>query len=252
MFMEWKGKTGTLSFYNKEKEASVEVPLPFDFLVLDELNKVSGYNRQMESGYYSNEVRNTLKEPLTVRMKGGIVEEGLYRDLQVLRKGAKFAKSVYIAFQSPKTGQWGIGNITMTGSSWTAWVEFGKHHKVQNGKVRLAKKGDKMEAETGDYYPPVFEYLAATPEEDAEAIRLDKELQIFLSQYLSAPRVDTEPEDDTPDAFATTSTDQRTDIDTTAPPKKAERTEMQTNKGAGDLPDPFEDAEPVNLDDIPF
>lgn len=185
-FFDWKGGEGTLGFYDKEKEARITVPLPFEFLVLDELATITGYSKADESGFWSNEVRSTVKEELTVHTKKGTKYIGFYKNDQgivQMPKGAGYAKSIYIAYKT-KTG-YEIGNIKAGGSALGAWIEFGNSHIVGNGKVVMAK-GEKQTSPVGDFYAPVFEYVHATPEEDAEAIKLDKELQIYLSQYLAA------------------------------------------------------------------
>lgn len=185
-FFDWKGGTGVLSFYDKEQQKSIPVPLPFEFLVLDELSTITGYNKAEESGYWSNEVRSTIKEDLTVRTKKGVQYIGKYKNDQgivQMPKGASYTKSIYIAYKT-KNG-YEIGNIKASGSALSAWIEFGNEHIVANGKVVMTK-GAKQTSPVGDFYAPVFEYVHATPEEDAVAIDLDKELQIYLSQYLAA------------------------------------------------------------------
>jgi len=184
--MSWSGSTGTLNWYNKEKQENVPVKLPFRFLVLDQLATIKGYNKQSKLGFYSNEVRNTRKEELIVKSKQGVVYTGFYKneqDIVMVPKGAEYTQSVYIAH---KVGdQWVIGNINMKGSSRSAWFDFTKTCKVENGTV-IINKGEVQYAQTGDFYPPTFTYESSTDNENSEAIRLDKELQIYLNQYLAA------------------------------------------------------------------
>ena len=128
-FFEWSGGKGELSYYDKEKQERFTLPLPFDFLVLDELATITGWSDQDESRYWSNEVRSVAKEELNVRTVKGTKEVGLYKDLtQVRSKGAKYAQSVYIAYRDSNGGidQLVIGNIKMSGVALTAWIEFKK------------------------------------------------------------------------------------------------------------------------------
>jgi hypothetical protein len=191
-FMSWSGSTGTLNWYNKEQEKNIPVKLPFQFLVLDQLATIKGYNKQLATGFWSNEVRNTRKEELTVRSKQGVVYTGFYKNEQgvvQVPKGADYTQSVYIAH---KIGdKYVLGNINMKGSSRSAWFDFANTCKPENGTV-VMDIGEKQTAQTGDFYPPVFTYQPSTDEENTEAVRLDKELQIYLNQYLAAQKQDEE------------------------------------------------------------
>lgn len=252
-FMEWSGSEGTLNWYSKEQQKRINVPLPFEFLVLDELSTITGYSKRDQSGYWSNEVRNITKDELTVRTKHGTAQVGLYKDLADVRaKGAKYAKSIYIIHKK-SDGEWIMGNLKAVGSALSAWIEFSGTCVVQNGKVRMTK-GAKEEAPTGDFYPPVFEYLHADADEDYEAIAQDKILQVYLSQYLARqvePEVAApEPEDNE------TTTDKRTDIGQGTPSRSNSIEGVQNKDKAGNGAEgiTIEDleGEPVNLDEIPF
>lgn len=187
-FFEYKAGEGTLQYYDKEKQERITVPLPFTFLPLDQLNTITGYSRPDKASYYSNEVRNSAKEEFVIKLKGAHVVTTLYKNehgVVQVPKAAKYTKSVYIAYQ--EDGEWVIGNIKLAGSAMTAWIEFNQKYKPEQGKVVMSK-GTKIEGEQGDYYPPAFQYLDATLEEDSIAVTLDKALQIYLSQYLAAPK----------------------------------------------------------------
>ena len=64
---EWNGETGTVRYYDKEAKKNIDVPLPFTFLLLDELACVKGWHDPSQSGIYSNEVRDTTKDKLLVK-----------------------------------------------------------------------------------------------------------------------------------------------------------------------------------------
>ena len=59
---EWAGDKGILKYYDKAQAATVEVPLPFTFILLDETATVKGWHDASESGIYANEVRDTRQE----------------------------------------------------------------------------------------------------------------------------------------------------------------------------------------------
>ena len=183
-FLKWSGSKGTLAWWNKDLKVEVPVKLPFKFLVLDELATITGYSDQDSSGYWSNEVRSVAREELHVKTAKGTKQVGLYKDLADVRsKGAKYAKSVYIAH---KVGDdYVIGNIKVSGAALTSWIELSGAHKVQNGKVTLTGSTEGTKGAT-TFKIPTFEYDHADDEENAVAIKLDRELQIYLSQYFAA------------------------------------------------------------------
>jgi hypothetical protein len=190
--MSWAGSTGTLSWYNKEKAENTLVKLPFEFLVLDyQLATIKGYNKATKVSYWSNEIRSTRlrSDEFIVRTKQGPVYTGLYKDEQgnvLIPRVCEYTQSVYIAYKDGD--DWAIGNINMKGSSRSAWFDFTKTCNVENGKVTITK-GAMQEAKTGPFYPPVFTWSHSDAEEDKMASLLDKELQVYLSQYLT-PKVE--------------------------------------------------------------
>jgi hypothetical protein len=249
-FFEWAGSKGILQWYDKENKKNVLVKLPFEFIVLDQLSTITGYNKQAESGFWSNEVRNTKKDELYVRTKQGPFEAGLYEDLtQTMKRGGKFCKSIYLAHKGPG-GTWIIGCFKASGSALSAWIEFTKRYNVGEGKI-IMTKGEQQDAPTGPFSPPEFKWEKWDNTEYEVAVELDKELQIYLSQYLSAPKVDDDAHgiDEPPKA----TNEQQADFD---------NRRAGLSKSAADDGDPgpekpdvvIEDIgdEPINLDDIPF
>ena len=82
-WFEWNGEKGVIRFYDKDAKTNVDVPLPFTFLLLDQLATVRGWHDASASGIYANEVRDTTKDTLVVKsFKGGTIAEGLYKDIK--------------------------------------------------------------------------------------------------------------------------------------------------------------------------
>lgn len=187
-FFNWAGSEGKLVYYDKQKEERVPEKLPFTFMVLDQLSTITGFSEQDKSSYWSNEVRNIKQDELTVKTSSGVKEVGKYEDLQNVRnKGAKYAKSIYIAYK--ENDVLAIGNIKASGAALTAWIEFSNKHDVYKCAVALtgneaAKKG------TTEYFIPVFEPVVIGEESDKEAVELDKELQKYFKDYFGYQKVD--------------------------------------------------------------
>lgn len=227
-FMQWRGGAdggGKITWYSKEDSQEYEVDLPFRFTVLDELHTITGYSEKDRSGFWSNEVRD-LKDELVVRTKAGIVAKGAYSNISdgIKSKGAKYAKSVYIAFKDEE-GELVIGNIKFSGASLTAWIEFQKKFDVSVAAVKIdggkkAKKGATV------YYIPVIEGMNLNEQTKKEAIKLDEELQRFLNTYMTRKPdaedvVEDDDEIDEPDEPTTDGDDDDDEEEAPAPaPKK--------------------------------
>jgi hypothetical protein len=180
-FLEWKN--GKLAYWDKELQKSVEVKLPYSFLPIDQLHTVTGYSDADESGFWANEARTTKAE-FNVRTKKGTRYVGPYKNEQgivQLPTGARYTKSVYIV--TKEAGGYAINNLKLTGAALTAWIELTGKHNVESGKVTLTGSTEGKKGAT-TYHIPTFEYTNATKEEDEAATALDRDLQVYLSQYL--------------------------------------------------------------------
>lgn len=217
-FLSWSGSKGELVYYDKEKEERVAEQLPFMFMVLDELNTITGFCEQDSSSYWSNEVRSIKNDELTVKTSAGTKQVGKYSELTEVRsKGAKYAKSVYIAYK--ENGSLVIGNFKVYGAALTAWIEFCRKADVYKSAVTLTGSEEATKGTT-KYFIPKFETIKISDETNAEAVELDKQLQTYLNQYFAYV-----PEE-------------HEEAQTVAPAK---------DDVVYDVSD-----EPINLDDIPF
>lgn len=185
-FYKWDGEKGGFQYFDKslgEKGERVHIDLPFRFMVLDRLATMKGYNDAEQAGFWSNEVRNSKTDELIVRTKSGICFKGLYRDALASGScnGAKFCQSVYIAVK--EGNELIICNIGFVGIALSAWIEFSKKGKIFEGAIEVASM---IEGKKGrvTFQTPVFSKIEASPETDAQAKRLDEELQKYLSAYL--------------------------------------------------------------------
>lgn len=195
-FMSWSGSRGQLEHYDKERKVNVPVKMPFEFLVIDHLFTITGYSKQAESGFWSNEARSTVNDHLTVRTKSGIEAQGTYNDIKdtIKAKGAKYAQSVYIVHKV--ADEFVLSNLQISGAALSPWIDLSKAHKVEDGgKVVLNGKTEEKTG-TNTFFAPTFEYVSASKEEDSAAFAADRELQVYLSQYFAAHKaVELVPDD---------------------------------------------------------
>ena len=191
-FLDWKSNDKQFSFYDREKEENVLVPLPFKFVVLDELHTVKGWDDASQSAIYSNEVKYISKQELTVKpFKGNEIAKGLYSLIKdkVKVAGGHYVKSIYIMLESGE-----LANIQLKGSSVQSWGEFTKANKskltenwIEINDVTEAKKGSVK------YSTPNFTIGKALNDKDSKSADDNFDtLEAYLKQYLSIEVVDEE------------------------------------------------------------
>lgn len=186
-WFEWNGEKGLVRYYDKDAKENVDVPLPFTFLLLDQLGSVRGWHDASGSGIYSNEVKDTTKEPMVVKaFKGGILAEGLYREIKdrVNTAGGSFNANCYLAYKHGEALE--IGCIRFKGAALGAWMDFSREHRGDLYKIAI-KIDTFTEGKKGRivFRVPVFKALPVSAETNGAAAALDEELQEFLQGYLS-------------------------------------------------------------------
>tara|TARA_R110000868_G_scaffold407509_1_gene689042 strand:+ start:125 stop:808 length:684 start_codon:yes stop_codon:yes gene_type:complete len=185
LFLEWKSNKKCFSYYDKEKSEKVLIPLPFKFLVLDELHTVKGWNDASSSGIFSNEVKFISKEILTVKpFKGNEIAKGLYKDIKevVNKAGGNYIKSIYIMLENGS-----LANIQLKGSAVQKWGEF-----TQKTKSRLSDewvvvdKANEGKKGAVSFSTPEFSFLSSLSELESEkADECFNILESYLKTYLS-------------------------------------------------------------------
>ncbi len=253
-FFEWRN--GTVQFYDKEQAKAITIPMPFTFIVLDELHTVTGYSDQDQSGIWANEARST-REDFTVRTKRGVKYVGPYKNDQGINQvaafGGRYTKSIYIAHPN-RAGDLILGHLKLTGAALTAWIDFSKQHSTTSGKISITGSTEGKKGAT-TYQIPTFAWSKWTDAEYQAAIVLDKMLQNYLGQYLTAPKYDDTAEPVVEDAYE----------DTRATPEQIADFEARKARKFDLSPDPmdkvfsngeplpeFPGSDPINLDEIPF
>lgn len=210
--------SGTVHYYDKEAGENVDVPVPFEFVVLDQLATVKGYSDADQSGYWSNEVKRSGSDAVTIRTSKGVKATGIWKDIKSdpAVVGSQFNSSVYIAHKSGEGLV--ISNIAFKASSLGAWIKFLQANKgVMKGEKKVLLSGfDDDKKGAVKFKVPHFEAVDITDDELEVAKDLDKDLQSYLGEYLNYKPVDTPT------------------------------VETKDDLSIEDL------GEPINLDDIPF
>ena len=187
-FFEWSGAMGSVTYYDKDTGKNIEVPQPFRFLVLDRVAQVTGGIDTASGylGYWSNAVKNISIQPLCVKSKQGTVIEGLYKDIKA-HAGIKFMTGLYIAYKDESGLK--IGYLKIKGSSLSAWIEATKNKNIFKGAFSIIDKVEELIRALRKHIT-VFSWSEEVSEQtDSEAIELDKQLQVYMTNYFgkSAP-----------------------------------------------------------------
>lgn len=183
-FIDWKSNDKCFSFYNKETSQNEQIPLPFKFLVLDELHAIKGWNDATSSGIFSNEVKFISKEPMTVKpYKGNEIAKGLYKDIKekVQAAGGHYVKSIYIMLEDGS-----LANIQLKGSAVQKWGEFTQktRSRLTDEWVVVAKA---LEGKKGavKFNTPEFSFLSSISDSESDlADEAFNKLETYLKTYL--------------------------------------------------------------------
>lgn len=182
-WIEYSGETGKFFFYDKEKAEKVNMPDKLSFIVLEEMNTITGFSKNYTSGIYSNEVLDVSKEKLHVKtFKGAFSAVGLYKDIKetVVSQGGHFTKSVYAVIIRADGTLTEIVNFKFKGAGLQGW--FDKKVSVYKSAVNFS---DTITGKTGNivYKVPVFTAIPFTEIQYKEACMKEQELQKYLEQY---------------------------------------------------------------------
>lgn len=205
-FIEWKSNDKCFSYFDKaiaeslkgsdidviKEKANVSIPLPFKFLVLDELSFIKGWSDSLSGNIISNEVKFISKETLTAKcyhknIKGENatteIAKGLYKDIkdQVVSAGAKYHKSIYVMLEDGS-----LANIKFKGACVGKWADF-----TQKTRSRLADEWIVIaKAEDGKkgavkFSTPGFSFGKSLSESEAkQADECFDILEAYLKTYL--------------------------------------------------------------------
>ena len=184
-FIEWKSNDKCFNYYDKEAQKNVEIPLPFKFLVLDELHTIKGWNDASSSNIYSNEVKFISKEVMTVKpFKGNEIAKGYYKDIKdkVVAAGGHYTKSIYVMLEDGS-----LANISLKGSGVQKWGDFTQktRNRLADEWVTVAKAEDGKKGAV-KFSTPSFSFANSISDEEAnmadEAFNI---LESYLKTYLA-------------------------------------------------------------------
>jgi hypothetical protein len=199
-FIDWKSNDKCFSYYDKETKENLSLPLPFKFLVLDELHTIKGWNDANQSAIYSNEVKWISKDELIVKpFKGNEIAKGLYKDIKekVKSAGAHYVKSVYCMLEDGS-----IANLQLKGAACQSYGDFTAKTRSRLSdewvEVSSAAEGKKGAVK---YTTPEFKFQKCLSDSEADlADEAFNTLEAYLKTYLIKSKpvesIETEIEED--------------------------------------------------------
>lgn len=234
-WFEWNGETGAVRYYDKAKKENIEVKLPFRFLMLDQLARISGWSDSRNCGITSNEVRDSMKDMLHVRAyKGGAIATGTWDKIKAVvhEAGGHFEANVYIAFKDEQ-GALQIGAIGFKGAALNSWINFRNANRAALYEKAVSISGS-VQGKKGKivFHTPVFGLSETNAATNELATKLDVELQAYLSGYL------------------TRTTKDQTETTASATNRAATHTEPEAPEGV--QADADHEAAQPDGDDVPF
>jgi len=184
-WIEFKGDTGVFQYWDKATESNIVLPTErIGFIVLDELNTITGFHKATKSGIYSNEVHNITQEQITVNVfKSQIHIAGYYKEIKdnIKAIGGKFCKSIYAALiTGAETIE--LVNFKFSGASFSGWLD--KKVNVFTEGVKITGMKDERNGNI-DYKVPIFSGFPMTDILKEKAVAMDVEVQEYLKQYKS-------------------------------------------------------------------
>ena len=206
-YLSWSSNEKCFTYWDKEAKENKKLPLPTKFIHYDEMSTIKGWHDASGSGIYSNEIKSTKTEPLSVRaFKGGEIASGLYQDIKskVNSAGGDYHVSLYAELNGE------IVNFSFKGAALMTWSDFAKENRklflanyvnvvgaldAKKGSVKYSipvfQIGDKIEASVSDLsdknYDELTSYFKARKANSASA---SEEVQSHTAEAIFAPKDD--------------------------------------------------------------
>jgi hypothetical protein len=153
-YLSWSSNEKCFTYWDKEAKENKKLPIPVKFIHYDEMATIKGWHDASGSGIYSNEVKSTKTEPLTVRaFKGGEIATGLYQDIKgkVNASGGDY----YVSLYAELGGE--VVNFTFKGAALMTWSNFSKENRKQflGNYINVLSASDEKKGSV-KYSVPVF------------------------------------------------------------------------------------------------
>lgn len=123
-YVSFSGERGTFSYWDSANKERVDLGSNIEFVIMDTRSAIAGWSDEANARIYSNRVKSTVKEELTVRCGTSILAKGMYADIKekIKDKGAKFCTEVFALMLINEEYQ--PVQIDLTGAALGCWMKF--------------------------------------------------------------------------------------------------------------------------------
>lgn len=197
----FSGKTGEVKYYDKDTKEDVFLS-DLKFVILDRRSSITGFSDSENTSIYSNLVRNLKTDELVVRAGKKTLAQGTYDVIKpkLSEFDGKFTTNVLLLAEID--GQWEMGNLQLTGSSLSSWMNFEQDKDADgkplgagkpdlNGSIITIGKGANKKKGAVKYVIPAFTVEPITSKLDALAMEQDVLLQDYFDELDS--KTESEP-----------------------------------------------------------
>lgn len=208
-WIEYDGANGGFRYYDKEainengsKGKNVNMGAKIQFMFLDQTYTVTGWNDASHSGIMSNEIKDISNATLSVKpFKAQTPTVGTWGAIkdQVKSMGGKFTSNIYIAIKTNEGLS--IAVLQLKGSAFAKWNDFKKNVGDKSVETGAVKVNSHLDGQKGavKFKTPIFELISEiTPESDAAAVELDKQLQEYFNSKIQEVVVPEPTQEDKP------------------------------------------------------
>jgi hypothetical protein len=169
LFIDFSGKHGYYTAYNKQSKAKYKVDLE-DFIYLESFNVMSGYDEK-HGWIASNPLKDVQQEKVSVYTQhNGTIASGLYAEIKDrLPQSAKFALQIYGCYATESNV---LLQITLARTALQSWINFtlkNPHYVRSTIKIEDPKLMGKGE---NKYYVPNFSCVLTTAEQEIQAQKI--------------------------------------------------------------------------------
>ena len=207
MFIKWGSDAKSWTTYVKDDNGghTINIPVETPFIVLDQLQTVSGFDESSGTGFWGNEVRHN-DDLITLKSGKKTVMTGTWAEIKSTT-GTKFTSSIYA--MAKIDGEYKMVNFQLSGAALSGWFDFlesiGGKGKVYGDNVIAVTSTEEGKKGRVTFSIPRFEIISTSLSDEAhdQADAMDRTLQEYLGTYIeqkTSPAYDEdEPEEQTKD-----------------------------------------------------
>jgi hypothetical protein len=157
-YLSFKGSTGEVTCYDRDKKENVVVKNP-TLTILDIKNCVTGWSDAEGTNIYSNVIGSSVKEEFNVRVGNKDLAKGFWSDikLQVKAAGGNYTNNIYAIMTIDKDFEIVVLQLKRSGIS--GWSDFtnglGKYLDIYSNSLEVGVSDIKKKG-TVEYFEPTF------------------------------------------------------------------------------------------------